>query len=69
MSADEVRTEQRSSVKITENSKGEPAVEVKVYSHDLDSLNETREAAVAQYKQTVRDIRGGGAGPFSPSAP
>lgn len=57
MSADEFRTEQRSSVKITENSKGEPAVEVKVYSHDLESLNETREAAVAQYKLTVAAVR------------
>lgn len=58
MSVDEVRTEQRSSIKITENSKGEPAVEVKVYSHDRDDLDVTREAAVAQYRQTVQAVRG-----------
>ena len=58
VSADEIRAEQRSSCKISENSKGEPAVEWKVYSHDLEMLNETREAAVRQYKQTVSEVRG-----------
>lgn len=58
MSADEVRTEQRSSIAITENSKGEPSVTVKVYSHDRDDLDATREAAVAQYRQAVKEIRG-----------
>lgn len=58
MSADESRTEQRSSVKIAENSKGEPAVEIKAYTHDLDSLDAARIAAVATYKATVADVRG-----------
>jgi methionine salvage enolase-phosphatase E1 len=57
MSADEVRTEQRSSVKIAENSKGEPAVEVKVYSHDRDDLDATREAAVELYRLTRAAVR------------
>ena len=57
MSADEIRTEQRSSCKISENSKGEPAVEWKVYSHDLELLDETRIAAVNQYKLTKAEVR------------
>jgi hypothetical protein len=56
MSADEVRTEQRSSVKIAQTAKGDPTVEVKVYSHDLDSLEETRKAAVTAYKATLQDL-------------
>lgn len=57
MSADEVRTEQRSSIQITENAKGEPSVTVKAYSHDLENLDATREAAVRQYKLAVGEIR------------
>ena len=57
VSADEIRAEQRSSCKISENSKAEPAVEWKVYSHDLENLDATRIAAVAQYKQTVAEVR------------
>jgi len=56
MSADEVRTEQRSSVAISQNAKGDPQVTVKAYSHDLESLDETRQAAVAAFKQTLNDI-------------
>lgn len=56
MSADEVRTEQRSSVKITENAKHEPQVEVKAYSHDLEALDACRVAAVAAFKQTQQDL-------------
>jgi hypothetical protein len=57
MSADEIRTEQRSSVSIGENSKGEPSVTVKVYSHDLDNLDATREAAVNAYRMTRAAVR------------
>lgn len=56
MSADEIRAEQRSSVKIAQTAKGDPTVEVKAYSHDLDSLEETRKAAVAAYKATLQDL-------------
>ena len=56
MSGDEIRTEQRSSVKITENAKHEPQVEVKAYSHDLDNLEATRIAAVAAYRATQQDL-------------
>jgi hypothetical protein len=56
MSADEFRTDQRSSVKIAQTAKGDPTVEVKAYSHDLDNLEETRKAAVAAYKATIQDL-------------
>lgn len=56
MSADEIRTEQRSSVKISQNAKGDPQIEVKAYSHDLDALEATRIAAVAAFKATLADI-------------
>ena len=56
MSADEFRTEQRSSVKITQNAKGDAQVEVKAYSHDLATLDETRVAAVKAFQQTVQDL-------------
>lgn len=56
MSDDEFRTEQRSSVKISQNAKGDPQVEVKAYSHDLETLEETRVAAVNAFKETLKDI-------------
>lgn len=56
MSADEVRTEQRSSVAISQNAKGDPQITVKAYSHDLENLDATREAAVRAYKATQQDL-------------
>lgn len=49
--------EQHSSVAISENSKGEPSVTVKVYSHDLDTLDAAREKAVEVYKQARQAVR------------
>lgn len=66
MSADEFRTEQRSSVQITENAKGDPSVTVKAYSHDLENLDAAREKAVAVYKATVQDVRGALRGSVGP---
>ena len=56
MSADEFRSEQHSSVKISQTAKGDPVVEVKAYSHDLDNLDACRERAVETFKQTLADI-------------
>lgn len=56
MSVDEFRSEQRSSVKITENAKGEPAVSVSAYTHDLDNLDAARSKAVEIYKATKQDL-------------
>jgi len=58
MSTDEFRAEQRSSVQITENAKGDPAITVKAYTHDLDALDAARAKAVEVYKATVQDVRG-----------
>lgn len=49
-------TEGRSSIQITENSKGEPAISVKIYSHDLD-LDATRAKAIEVYKATRDAVR------------
>lgn len=58
MSATEYeRGEQRSSVKITMNAKGEAQVEVKAYSHDLDTLDAARVKAVEVYKTTAAELR------------
>lgn len=46
-----------SSVKIKENAKGEPSVEVSSYTHDLDALDAAREKAVEIYRATVADVR------------
>lgn len=54
-----VEREQRSSVKITMNAKGEAQVEVKGYSHDLEALEETRVQVTATYLATVKEVRGG----------
>lgn len=54
----EPQGERRSSVSISENSKGDPAITVKVYTHDLDTLAAARQKAVETYKQTVADVRG-----------
>lgn len=56
MSADEIRTEQRSSVKISTTAAGKPLPEVKAYTHDLDGLEETRVAAINAYRATLRDL-------------
>lgn len=56
MSADEFRTEQRSSVKITENAKGEPSVSISAYTHDLENLDAARIKAVETYKATKQDL-------------
>jgi len=56
MSADEARSEQRSSVKISQTAKGDPVVEVKAYSHDLEALDSCREAAVRVFKQALEDV-------------
>lgn len=47
----------RSSVKISENAKGEPAVEVKAYTHDAHLLDDAREKAVEIYKATRTAVR------------
>jgi hypothetical protein len=49
--------EQRSSVKIKENAKGEPAVEVSSYTHDYHLLDAARVKAVEVYKATRADVR------------
>ena len=54
---DEAVRESRSSVKISTNAKGEAQVEVKGYSHDLDSLEETRQAVIAAYIATMAQVR------------
>ena len=43
-------------MKFSQNAKGDVQVEVKAYSHDLDALDATREAAVAAYKATLQDL-------------
>lgn len=49
--------EQRSSVKIKQNAKGDPIVEVTAYTHDLDKLTEARERAVQTYKTALTEVR------------
>lgn len=49
--------ERRSSVQISENSKGEPAVTVKAYAHDHHLLEAARAAAVATYKAVRDEVR------------
>lgn len=50
--------EQKSSVAISENSKGEPAVTVKVYEGcDGDELDLIRELAVGAYRLTREAVR------------
>ena len=57
MSADEIRTEQRSSVKISTTAAGKPLPEVKVYEGTtLEELEATRKAAVAAYRQTCSEL-------------
>lgn len=56
MSADDPRQEAKSSVSITTTAQGKPLVAVKVYSGDLNELNEIREAAVEQYKLANREV-------------
>lgn len=54
MSVDEGRQQDaRSSVKISTTAAGKPLVEVKAYSHDLDTLDAARLKAVETYKQTA----------------
>lgn len=49
------QVEQRSSVEIKENSKGEPVLGVKGYSNDLESL----EATSAKVLETYKALRAG----------
>ena len=57
MSATEYTPQEgRSSVKISQTAKGDPVVEVKAYSHDLEALEQTRLAAVAAFNATLRDL-------------
>jgi hypothetical protein len=49
--------EQHSSVKISQNAKGEAQVEVKAYTHDLAFLEAARMNAVGIYKKTVAEVR------------
>lgn len=58
MSAYETEREQRSSVKITQNAKGDAQVEVKAYTHDLDSLDAARVKAVAVFNATKSAVGG-----------
>lgn len=58
MSSSDYQQEGRSSVKISQNAKGEAQVEVKAYTHDLDALDAARTKAVAIYKAAVGEVRG-----------
>lgn len=49
--------EQHSSVEISMNAKGDAQVRVRAYSHDLDTLDSTRDKAIAVYNDTVREVR------------
>lgn len=54
-------SEQRSSVKVTLNAKGEAQVEVKVYAgEDEAELERARTLAVDAFRRTVADVREGG---------
>lgn len=58
MSMPEFQAEQRSSVKIAMNAKGEAQVEVKVYvGTPDDEMTETRQRAVSHYLETVKAVR------------
>lgn len=55
----EVQIEQRSSIKVTRNAKGEPQWEVKVVVGDeLEKLDIVHDMAVAHYKQLERELVG-----------
>lgn len=55
--------EQRSSVKVTLNAKGEAQVEVKVYAgEDETELERARSLAVDVFRRTVSEVGGGGHG-------
>ncbi|MDQ5820573.1 MAG: hypothetical protein M3540_03945 [Actinomycetota bacterium] len=59
MSEPEQQIEQRSSVKIGMNAKGEAQVEVKVYvDEDPQKLEEARQLAIRAYNDTARTVRG-----------
>jgi hypothetical protein len=50
--------EAKSSVKISTTAKGDPVVEVKVYSGTEDAeLDATRRLAIKVYNETVREVR------------
>lgn len=58
MSSDPVVQEARSSVKISQNAKGEAQVEVKVYDgFEPGSLDVIRGEAVRTYNETVAAVR------------
>ncbi len=48
--------EPRSSVEIAQNSKGEPAVKVKAYGADGESLESISDRVVAVYRSTVEAV-------------
>jgi hypothetical protein len=59
MSADEVRTEQRSSVKISTTAAGKPLPEVKVYEDTTaEELDRMRVEAVRTYRETAAGLFG-----------
>lgn len=58
MSTPEVQVEQRSSIKVSKNAKGEAQWEVKVVAGDDESvLNDARQIAVAQHQALERELR------------
>lgn len=57
--SDGVVTESRSSVKIGQNAKGEPVIEVKVYDNfEPDAVKATQAMAVELYEATVLAVGG-----------